>query len=76
MPHGDSQWFDIVKTVMAILIQGEALGVSSANVAELAAGDSIKIKRLLGAEGSWGQSELGLDLTVAQTVISSGGQLR
>ena len=33
VPHGDSQWFDIVKTVMAILIQGEALGVNSANVA-------------------------------------------
>ena len=29
VPHGDNQWFDIVKTVMAILIQGEALGVDS-----------------------------------------------
>ena len=73
VPHGDSQWFDIVKTVMAILVQGEALGVSSANVAELTAGDSVKIKRLLGVEGSWGQSDLGLDLTVAQTVISAVG---
>ncbi len=73
VPHGDSQWFDIVKTVMAILVQGEALGVSSANVAALTAGDSVKVKRLLGVEGSWGQSELGLDATVAQTVISAVG---
>ena len=73
VPHGDSQWFDIVKTVMAILIQGEALGVSSANVAELTASDSAKVKRLLGVEGSWGQADLGLDLAVAQTVISMVG---
>ena len=73
VPHGDSQWFDIVKTVMAILIQGEALGVDSANVTELAAGDSVKVRRLLGVEGSWGQSDLGLDRTVAQTVISAVG---
>ena len=73
VPHGDSQWFDVVKTVMAILIQGEALGVSSANVAELTASDSVKVKRLLGAEGSWGQEDLGLDLTVAQTIISAVG---
>ena len=73
VPHGDSQWFDIVKTVMAILVQGEALGVSSANVSALTTGDSVKVKRLLGVEGSWGQSELGLDLTVAQTVISAVG---
>ena len=73
VPHGDSQWFDIVKTVMAILIQGEALGVNSGNVSELAASNNVKVKRLLGAEGSWGQVDLGLDTTVAQTVISQVG---
>ena len=73
VPHGDSQWFDIVKTVMAILVQGEAPGVSSANAAESTASGSVKIKRLLGVEGSWGQSDLGLELTVAQTVISKVG---
>ena len=31
-PHGDDQWFDVVKTVMAILIYGEAYGVSQSNV--------------------------------------------
>ena len=73
VPHGDSRWFDIVKTVMGILIQGEALGVDSANVADLAASDSVKVRRLLGVDGSWGQENLGLDLTVAQTVIAQVG---
>ena len=73
VPHGDSQWFDIVKTVMAILIQGEALGVNSGNVSELTASNNVKVKRLLGTEGSWGQDELGLDTTVAQAVISQVG---
>ena len=73
VPHGDSQWFDVVKTVMAILIQGEALGVNSGNVSELTASNNVKVRRLLGVEGSWGQAELGLDLTVAQTVISMVG---
>ena len=31
------------------------------------------MKRLLGVEGSWGQADLGLDLAVAQTVISMVG---
>ena len=73
VPHGDSQWFDIVKTVMGILIQGEALGVDSTNAADLAASGNVKVQRLLGVEGSWGQENLGLDLTVAQTVISQVG---
>ena len=73
VPHGDSQWFDIVKTVMAILIQGEALGVNSGNVSELADGNNVKVKRLLGTEGAWGQSDLGLETTVAQAVISQVG---
>ncbi len=73
VPHGDSQWFDIVKTVMGILIQGEALGVDSANVAERTASDNVKVRRLLGVDGAWGQETLGLDPTVAQTVIAQVG---
>ena len=73
VPHGDSQWFDVVKTVMGILIQAEALGVNSANVADLAASDSLKVRRLLGIDGAWGQANLGLDQTVAQTVIVQVG---
>ena len=32
VPHGDDQWFDIVKTVMAILIYSEAYSVTSDGV--------------------------------------------
>ena len=73
VPHGDSQWFDIVKSVMAILIYAEAYGVNSGNVAEMTTSDNVKVKRLLGVEGSWGQADLGLDATVAQAVITQVG---
>ena len=73
VPHGDSQWFDIVKTVMSILIYAEAFGVSSDNVEAMTASENVKVKRLLGGEGSWGQGDQGLDQTVAQTVITSVG---
>ena len=73
VPHGDSQWFDIVKTVMGILIHGEAFGVDSANVAERTASDNVKVRRLLGVDGAWGQENLGLDRTVAQTVLAQVG---
>ncbi len=72
VPHGDDQWFDIVKTVMAILIYAEAYGVTSDNVASAATGDT-KVDRLLGTEGSWGQEPLGLSQTAAQDVIKAVG---
>ncbi len=73
VPHGDEQWFDIVKTVMGILIYAEAYGINSTNVADMAAGENVKAKRLLGTEGSFGQEELGLDQNVGQTVINAVG---
>ena len=73
VPHGDEQWFDIVKTVMAGLIYAEAYGITSSNVDQIAAGDNAKAKRLLGVEGSFGQETLGLSQTVMQDVIKSVG---
>ena len=73
VPHGDEQWFDIVKTVMGLLIYAEAYGINSTNVDEVAAGDNVKAKRLLGTEGSFGQEELGLDQNVGQTIIKAVG---
>ncbi len=72
VPSGDDQWFDIVKTVMAILIYGEAYGVTSDNVPSSATGDT-KVDRLLGHEGSYGQESLGLDNGAAQRVLSAVG---
>jgi len=73
VPHGDEQWFDIVKTVVSGLIYAEAYGVNSGNVGQMAAGDNVKAKRLLGTEGSFGQETLGLSETFMQDVITRVG---
>ena len=72
VPHGDDQWYDIVKTVMAIIIYAEAYEITSANIPTAASGDT-PVDRLLGLEGSYGQEELGLSVTVAQDVIRAVG---
>ena len=72
VPHGDDQWFDIVKTVMAILIYGEAYGISQGSVPSAATGTSV-VDRLLGTEGSFGQESLGLSKTVGQNVLRAVG---
>ena len=72
VPSGDDRWYDIVKMVMAILIYAEAFGVTSDNVPTAATGNT-PVDRLLGLEGSYGQEEAGLDLTVAQDVIKAVG---
>ena len=72
VPHGDDQWFDIVKTVMGILIYGEAFNVNSGSIPSAATGDT-KVDRLLGFEGSFGQEEMGLDQDVAQKVLTAVG---
>ncbi len=73
VPHGDEQWFDLVKAVMGMLIYAEAYGIDSGNVDAMAKGDNVKAKRLLGTEGSFGQEGLGLDQNVGQTVIKAVG---
>ena len=72
VPHGDEQWYDIAKTVMAILIYAEAFGVGMDNVPTTVTGDT-KIDRLFGLEGSFAQDTLGLDDAVAQDVIRGVG---
>lgn len=73
VPHGDDQWFDIVKTVMSGLIYAEAYEINSGNVSAMASGDNVKVKRLLGTEGSIGQEALGLSATFMQDVINAVG---
>ena len=72
VPHGDDRWYDVVKTVMGILIYAEAYGIGMDDVPEAATG-STKIDRLLGLKGSFGQNELGLTETVAQDVVRAVG---
>ena len=72
VPHGDDRWYDIVKTVMAILIYAEAYGVTSDSVPAQPTGDA-RVDRLFGLAGSFGQEDLGLSRTVAQDVIRAVG---
>ena len=73
VPQGDDQWFDIVKVVAWGLMNAEELGVTQANVEEMKSSDDIKVRRLLGSEGEWGQSDLGLPVdAIAQAVTAVG----
>lgn len=72
VPHGDEQWYDIVSTVMAILIYAEAYDITSANVPTAVTGETA-VDRMFGLEGGFGQETLGLSETVAQNVIRAVG---
>ena len=75
VPHGDDQWFDIVKTVMGILIYAEAYGVGSANVPSAVTGDT-KVDRLFGLEGVLRPGEPWTGQDRCPDRDSRGGQLR
>jgi general L-amino acid transport system substrate-binding protein len=72
--HGDNQWGDIVRWTYYALLSAEELGVTSANVAEMAAapGNNPEINRLLGTEGEMG-AMLGLEKDFAVKAISVAG---
>jgi general L-amino acid transport system substrate-binding protein len=54
--HGDNQWGDIVRWTLNAMINAEELGVSSKNVDQMKGSDNPEVKRLLGAEGSFGEA--------------------
>ncbi len=72
--HGDDQWFDIGKWVVNALINAEELGITQANVEELAsaAGDNPSINRMLGTESDMG-AMVGLDAQWAVRAIKAVG---
>ena len=71
--HGDDRWADIARWVLNALITVEELGVTQANVAEMARGtDHPEINRMLGTEGSLGEM-LGLDPRWAVRAIAAEG---
>ncbi len=71
--HGDDQWGDIVRWTLNALITAEELGVTSANLGEMAKGtNNPEINRLMGTEGDLG-GMLGLDKDWAQRVLAVGG---
>ncbi len=70
---GDKQWEGIARWTLMALIAAEELGITSANVAELAQGtDSPEINRILGSEGDFGEM-LGLSNDWAVRAIAAAG---
>ncbi|TNC65168.1 amino acid ABC transporter substrate-binding protein [Rubellimicrobium roseum] len=72
--HGDNDWADIARWTLNALIVAEELGVTSANVAEMAAAptENPEINRLLGTEGEMG-AMIGLDNQWAVRAIEATG---
>jgi len=71
--HGDPDWGDLVRWTLNAMISAEELGITSANVAELAKGtDNPEINRMLGTEGDLG-GMLGLSKDWVINIITSIG---
>ena len=72
--QGDDQWADIGKWVVNALINAEELGVTQANVQQMASapGDSPSINRMLGTESTMGEM-IGLDNAWAVRAIAAVG---
>jgi general L-amino acid transport system substrate-binding protein len=70
--HGDNQWGDVARWTLNCMINAEEMGVSSANVAEMASSDNPGIKRLLGTEGDLG-GKIGLENGFCANVVASVG---
>ncbi len=73
VPRGDALWTTLVKTVLYVLITAEELGVTQANVEEMRNSEDIRVRRMLGSEGSFGQDDLGLKPDFAVDAIKSVG---
>lgn len=73
VPHGDDAWFDLVKDVLYGLINAEELGVTAANVEDMKSSESLNVLRLLGQEGDWGYSDLGVDAEALAQAIAAVG---
>jgi general L-amino acid transport system substrate-binding protein len=57
--HGDDQWFDVVKWVLFATLNAEELGVTQKNIAGMINSPVPELRRLLGADGNYGE-QLGL----------------
>src|SRR5690606_3385398 len=68
----DNQWGDIVRWTLYALLEGEELGVESANVAQMKDSVNPAVRRLLGFEGDLGK-DLGLDQGWAYAILAQVG---
>jgi general L-amino acid transport system substrate-binding protein len=75
VPHGDDQFFDIVKWVINATVEAEEMGLTSDNIAKLLIDSNNPTPaqaRFVGSEGSLGDN-LGLDAKWAYNVIRQVG---
>ncbi len=70
--NGDEVWSDIITWLHYGLVEAEELGVTQANVDEMAKSTTPAVQRLLGASGDLG-SRLGLDNKWLVAAIKAGG---
>ncbi|MBD2580549.1 amino acid ABC transporter substrate-binding protein [Oscillatoria sp. FACHB-1406] len=70
--NNDSAWFDVVKWVTYGLIEAEELGITQANVEQMASSNDETVKRFLGTSGDLGKG-LGLPNDFMVKVIKSVG---
>jgi general L-amino acid transport system substrate-binding protein len=70
--HGDDQWRDIVTWVHYAMVNAEELGVTQKNADEMLKSSNPEIKRLLGAEGKFGEA-IGLTNDWAYRVVKHVG---
>lgn len=54
--QGDDQWLDVVKWLHFALLTAEELGVTSENVDQMLSSENVNIRRLLGTEGTFGET--------------------
>lgn len=72
VPHGDDQWFDVIKWIVFGTIQAEELGITSENVGDFMDSEDPVTRRLLGVEGELGQ-DLGLSNDFVVRVLQHVG---
>ena len=70
--QGEDQWFNLIKWTHFAMLNAEELGVTKANVDEKLKSANPEIKRLLGAEGKFGEG-LGLSNDWAYRIIKHVG---
>jgi len=70
--HGDDQWFDIVKWTLFGLVTAEELGVTQANVDEMAKSDKPEFKRAFGTDGNLGE-QLGVTKDWFSRIVKAVG---
>ena len=70
--HGDSQWADVARWTLNCMINAEEVGITQANVGEMANSTNPGIKRILGSEGDLG-GKIGLGNDFCANVVAAVG---